>query len=260
MLTGKNALITGIANKNSIAWAIAQALHEQGAAVGLSYAHDKLARRVNPLVATLDCDFAQKCDVQSDDEIAQLMTDFGARFGRLDILVHAIAYAERDDINGRFSETGRDGFAAAMDVSVYSLIALARAAQPWMKNGGSIITLSYYGAQKVFPKYNVMGVAKAALEASVRYLAADLGAQQIRVNALSPGPIKTLSAGAFGGFNQMLEHVAEVSPLQRNVTQADVGNAAVFLASDLAATITGEVMQVDSGYHTLGMTMPSHSA
>lgn len=256
LLEGKKALIFGVANKYSIAWAIAQQFHAHGATVGLSYAGPILERRVAPLATEIQADFVEPCDVGSDEAIAHLFEQAATRLGKLDILVHAIAFADREELTGRFYDTSRRGFAMAMDISVYSLVALSRAALPLLNPGGSILTLTYYGAEKVVPHYNVMGVAKAGLEASVRYLAADLGPQGIRVNAISAGPIKTLSAGGIAGFRLMLRYVEERAPLRRNVTQEDVAQLAVWLSSDMAGGVTGDVIHVDAGYHVLGMPEP----
>lgn len=256
LLTNKNALIFGVANKYSIAWAIAEQFALNGANIGISYAIEKLERRVRPLVEKTNAGFVEMCDVTSDEQIAQTMEKARAHFGTIDILVHAIAYAERDDLSRPFYQTSRQGFATALDVSAYSLVALAREAVPLMANGGSIMTLSYFGAEKVIPNYNVMGVAKAALEASVRYLAADLGPMGIRVNALSPGPIKTLSAGGVAGFRKMLGFSAEITPLRRNISQTEVAHSALWLASDLASGVTGEIIHVDAGYNIVGAPQP----
>ena len=256
LLEGKKALIFGIANKNSIAWGIAQALHEHGAELGFSYGLAKLERRVMPLAAELGVNFVELCDVTSDEEITTVMGKAADHFGNIDILVHSIAYATREDLSGRFVDTSRAGFATAMDVSAYSLVALAKGVAPLMTNGGSIISMTYYGAEKVVPNYNVMGVAKAALEASSRYLAADLGPQNIRVNAISAGAIKTLSAAGIAGFRKMLSYTEERAPLRRNVDQSEVGQTALWLASDLSSGVTGEVIYVDAGYNILGMPEP----
>lgn len=256
LLEGKKALIFGIANKNSIAWGIAQELHKHGAEIGFSYGIPQLERRVRPLADQISVDFVEMCNVASDEEIAAVFQKAAERFGNIDILVHAIGYAERDDLKGRFVDTRREGFKTAMDISAFSLVALAKAAQPLMTNGGSIISLSYYGAEKVVPHYNVMGVAKAALEASTRYLAADLGPQNIRVNAISAGPIKTLAAAGIAGFRKMLGYTEERAPLRRNVDQSEVGQTALWLCSDLSSGVTGEVVYVDAGYHILGMPEP----
>ena len=256
LLEGKKALIFGVANKRSIAWAIAQSLHEQGAEIGLSYGIPQLEKRVFPLANQLGVDFVEKCDVTSDDEIAALFDKVAEHFGQIDILVHSVAYAPSEELEGQFVDTTREGFRVAMDVSVYSLVALTRAAIPLMIEGGSIVCMTYYGAEKVVPHYNVMGVAKAALEASMRYLAAELGRQSIRVNAISAGPIKTLSAAGIAGFRKMLGYVGERAPLRRNVVQSEVGQTALWLCSDLSSGVTGEVIYVDAGYNILGMPEP----
>lgn len=256
LLAGKKALVFGVANKYSIAWAIAQMLVEQGAEIGLSYAGEILERRVRPLAAELGVSFVEPCDVSSDEQIDQVFRRAADHFGRIDILIHAIAYAGRDELTGRYYNTSRQGFNVALDISVYSLVALTRAALPLMEPGSVILTLTYYGAEKVVPHYNVMGVAKAALEASVRYLAADLGPQGVRVNAISAGPIKTLSAGGVAGFRKMLGYVAERAPLRRNVNQDEVARTALWLCSELGSGVTGEIVHVDAGYNILGMPEP----
>jgi enoyl-[acyl-carrier protein] reductase I len=260
MLTGKTALVFGVANKYSLAWGIAQALASEGAEVGLSYAIERLERRVRPLAESVGSRLVERCDVTSDEEIAQVFAKAAETYERIDILVHAIAYAEREDLDGLYLDTSRAGFQTAMDISVYSLVALARAARPLMSNGGSVVTLTYYAAEKVVPKYNVMAVAKAALEASVRYLAAELGPEGIRVNAISAGPIKTLSAGAFAGLRDMLRYVGERAPLRRNITREEVGKTALYLLSDLSSGVTGETIYVDSGFHILGMPEPAEKS
>lgn len=250
----KTALIFGVANDHSIAWGIAQALHAQGAKLAFTYAGPTLEKRVRPLAESLGADFIEPCDVTSDEEIEKTFAQVRERFGTIDILVHAIAYATREDLAGRFIETSRAGFALAHDISVYSLVALTRAALPlFPESGGSVLTLSYYGADKVVPKYNVMGVAKAALEATVRYLAADVGPAGVRVNAISAGPIRTLAAAGISGFRSYQRTFAAQAPLRRNVTIHDVGATAAFLLSDAASGITGEVVYVDSGYNIMGM-------
>jgi enoyl-[acyl-carrier protein] reductase I len=256
LLEGKKALIFGIANKRSIAWGIAQAFHEQGAQIGFSYGIPQLERRVRPLAESIGVEFVEMCDVSSDEEISAVFEKATDHFGQIDILVHSIAYAPREDLEGLFVDTSRDGFAAAMDISAYSLVALARAAAPLMPDGGSIMSMTYYGSEKVVPHYNVMGVAKAALEASTRYLAADLGPQNIRVNAISAGPIKTLAAAGVAGFRKMLTYASERAPLRRNIDQDEVGRTALWLCSDWASGVTGEVIYVDAGYHILGMSEP----
>ncbi len=255
-LDGKNALIFGVANDHSIAWGIAQALHRDGASIGFSYAGPNLEKRVRPLAESLGSDFIDECDVGSDEAIAATFERAEKRFGKLDILIHGIAFADRADLAGRFVDTSRDGFLLAHNISVYSLVGLTRAAMPLMQAGGSVITLTYYGAEKVMPHYNVMGVAKASLEATVRYLAADLGPQGIRVNAISAGPIRTLAASGISGFRGFLKKAAEAAPLRRGVDIMEVGSTAAFLCSDGASGITGETLYVDAGYNIMGMSEP----
>ncbi len=253
LLEGKNALIFGVANDRSIAWGIAKAFHEHGACLGFSYAGEALQRRVQPLAESLGVTFVEPCDVGSDEQIQQVAEKAKAAFGEVDILVHAVAFANRDELTGPYYNTSRKGFHLAMDISVYSFTALAKAFQPLLRRGGSLLTLSYYGAEKVAPHYNVMGVAKAALEASVRYLAYDFGPQGVRVNAISAGPIRTLAAAGVSGFKTMYRRFSELAPLRDNVTIEDVGGTAVYLSSDLAAKTTGEIIYVDSGYNILGI-------
>jgi len=253
LLQGKTALVFGLANERSIAWGITKAFHEQGARLGLSYAGEVLERRVRPLAEQVNCTFVESCDVASDEQIQQVTEKAAREFGQIDILVHAIAFANRDELTGPYYNTSRAGFHLAMDISVYSFTALARAFQPILRPGGALLTLTYYGSEKVAPHYNVMGVAKAALEASVRYLAYDLGRQNVRVNAISAGPIRTLAAAGVSGFKSMYHRVAEISPIHENVTIEDVGGAAVYLCSDMAAKTTGEVLYVDSGYNIMGI-------
>jgi enoyl-[acyl-carrier protein] reductase I len=253
LLDGKTALVFGVANDHSIAWGIARAFHEAGAVVGFSSHPALVDRRVRPLAASLGATFVEPCDVAVDADIERVVERWRATYGSLDVLVHALAYARREDLEGRFLDTSRDGFATALDVSTYSLVALARAAAPLFRRGGSILTLTYYGAEKVVPNYNVMGVAKAALEAAVRYLAADLGPAGIRVNAISAGPIRTLAASGIRDFRRLYGAFAGIAPLRRNVTIEDVGGTAVWLASDLAAAVTGEVVYVDGGFHAIGV-------
>ena len=252
-LSGKTALIFGVANDHSIAWGIAKAFHAEGATIGFSYGLPTLEKRVRPLAESLGSDYIELCDVTDDAQIDATVAKAKERFGTIDILVHAIAFANREDLAGRFIDTSRAGFALAHDISVYSLVALTRAVRPLMPNGGSVLTLTYYGAEKVVPKYNVMGVAKAALEATVRYLANDLGPEGIRVNAISAGPIRTLAASGISGFRDYQRTFAGTAPLRKNVTIDDVGATAAFLASDGAGSITGEVLYVDSGYNIMGM-------
>jgi enoyl-[acyl-carrier protein] reductase I len=256
LLDGKNALVFGIANQRSIAWGIAKALHEHGATLGLSYAGEVLERRVRPLAEEIGCTFVEPCDVAYDDQIQAVAEKASGTFGEIDILVHAIAFANRDELTGPYYSTSREGFHLAMDISVYSFTALARAFQPMLRPGGALLTLTYYGAEKVSPHYNVMGVAKAALEASTRYLAYDLGKQGVRVNAISAGPIRTLAAAGVAGFKTMYRRFTEVAPLHEGITIEDVGDAAVFLCSDLASRTTGQVLFVDSGFNILGITEP----
>lgn len=256
LLDGKTALIFGIANQRSIAWGITQAFHEHGARIGISYASDVLERRVKPLAESIGCEFVEECDVSSDKDIEMITEKAIAAFGGIDILVHSIGFANREELVGPYYNTTREGFRLAMDISVFSFTALAKAFQPLLRPGGSLLTLTYYGGEKVSPHYNVMGVAKAALEASVRYLAYDFGPQGVRVNAISAGPIRTLAAAGVSGFKTMYSKFSEVAPLHENIDISDIGNAALFLCSDLAAKTTGEVLFVDSGYNILGITEP----
>jgi len=283
LLTGKNALIFGLANDKSIAWGIAQAFAREGANLGFSYAGEMLTKRVRPLAEQLNVKFVEECDVASDEQIAAVAEKAKAHFGEIDIVVHSIGFANKDELQGYFYNTSRAGFHLAMDISVYSFVGLARAFQPLMRRagfhlamdisvysfvglarafqplmrrGGSLLTLTYYGAVKVAPNYNMMGVAKAALEASTRYLAADFGPQGIRVNAISAGPIRTLAAMGVSGFRDMYKNYADMAPMRENVTPADCGNAAVFLCSDMAAHTTGEILYVDSGYNIMGVMDP----
>lgn len=251
-LEGRVAVVFGLANKRSIAWGIAQKLHQAGAKLAISYQNERMKAEAHGLISELPGAEAFQCDVSNDAEIDQVFTQLKERYGKIHTLVHSIAFAPSADLKGDFLHTTRDGFRIAHDVSVYSLIALSRAAAPLMTEGGSIITMSYFGAEKVVPHYKVMGVAKAALEATVRYLAADLGKQNIRVNAISAGPIMTLAARGIGSLGEMLKYHADRAPLHRNTEQAEVGNTAVYLASDLASGVTGEVIYVDSGYNIMG--------
>ncbi|UTG93697.1 enoyl-ACP reductase FabI [Geobacter sulfurreducens] len=254
LLEGKKAVVFGIANEKSIAWAIAQAFRREGADLAITYANETLAKRVIPLAESIGASLILPCDVRNDDDIAAVFARIEHSWGRLDTLVHSVAFANKDELKGSFLNTTREGFSLAMDISAYSLIALAKGAHPLLKERqGSIITLSYYGGQKVFPSYNVMGVAKAALEMSVRYLAEAVGPDGIRVNAISAGPLKTLAAAGVGGFNQIAGHVAEKAPLRRNISQEEVAGAALYLASDLSSGVTGEVHFVDSGYNIIGL-------
>ncbi|SRR6266700_941677 len=251
-MQGKNAVIFGVANKRSIAWAIAQRLSDAGAKLAITYQNERMKAEAHDLVTSLPGAEPFQCDVSSDSEIAQFFAQIQQRFGHLDALVHSVAYAPAEDLKGDFLNTSRDGFRIAHDISVYSLIGVTRAAAPLMTNGGSVITLSYFGAEKVVPGYNVMGVAKAALEATVRYLANSLGTKNIRVNAISAGPIKTLASRGVGDFGTMLKNHAEHAPLKRNVDPKEVGDTALFLSSDLSSGITGETIYVDCGYNIMG--------
>ena len=251
-MQGKNVVIFGVANKRSIAWAIAQRLNEAGARLVITYQNERLKAEAHDLITSLPGAQAFQCDVSSDTEIDSLYAQLEQHFGHLDAVVHSVAYAPAEDLKGDFLNTSREGFRVAHDVSVYSLIAVTRAAVPLMTNGGSVITLSYFGAEKVVPGYNVMGVAKAALEASVRYLAYSLGEKKIRVNAISAGPIKTLAARGVGDFSTMMKNHAEHAPLKRNVEPREVGDTALFLTSDLGSGITGEIIYVDCGYNIMG--------
>ena len=257
-LAGKRALIVGVATDRSIAWGIAQAMHREGAELAFSYVNDKMKERVEPLAHSLGSRLTMPLDVSVDAQIDGAFELLKREWGHLDILVHAVAFAPREALTGGFvAATTRESFRIAHDISSYSLTALARAAQPLMAGrAGALLTLTYLGAMRSIPGYNVMGLAKASLEANVRFLAADLGPQGIRANGISAGPIKTLAAAGIPGFRKMLGRVAEVAPLRRNVTLEDVGNAAAFLCSDLAAGITGEILYVDSGFSTVGMSFP----
>ncbi len=251
-LEGRTAVVFGVANKRSIAWSIAQGLHNAGAKLAVTYQNQRLEQEARDLILSLPGAEGFQCDVSRDEEVDQLFAKLKERYGKLHALVHSVAFAPADELKGDFVNTTREGFRIAHDVSVYSLIAVARAAAPLMEDGGSIITMTYYGAEKVVPHYNVMGVAKAALEASVRYLAYDLGKRKIRVNAISAGPIKTLAARGISGLSDMLKSHAERAPLQRNVDVNEVGATGVFLASDASSGITGEVIYVDCGYNIMG--------
>jgi enoyl-[acyl-carrier protein] reductase I len=254
MLEGKRGLILGVANKRSIAWGIAQSVAGAGARLALTYQGERLEENVRELAASLADPLILPCDVSKDGDLARLAQDVAREFGGLDFVVHAVAYALREELDGEFVNTSREGYRVAQDISSYSLTALAKATVPLMTGGGSIVTLTYLGGERVVPHYNVMGVAKAALEMSVRYLAADLGPKGIRVNAISAGPIKTLAASGVHGISKMLEYHREHAPLRRNTEQAEVGDAALFLVSPLARGVTGEVLHVDGGFHVMGMS------
>jgi enoyl-[acyl-carrier protein] reductase I len=255
ILAGKRALIVGVATDRSIAWGIAQALHAQGAELAFTYAGDKFRERVEPLAQTLGSRHVLPLDVTDDAQIEAVFATLQRDWGSLDVLVHAVAFAPREALAGSFlAQTSREAFRIAHDVSSYSLTALARAAAPLMPNGGAVLTLSYLGAVRSIPGYNVMGLAKASLEANVRFLAADLGPHNVRVNGISAGPIKTLAAAGIPGLRKMMARVAEVAPLRRNVTLEDVGKSAAFLCSDMASGVTGEILYVDNGFSTVGMS------
>ena len=251
-LDGRVAVVFGVANKRSIAWSIAQGLHEAGARLAITYQNERLEQEAKDLILSLPGAEGFMCDVSKDEEIDRLFAQLKEKYGKLDVLVHSVAYAPAEELRGAFINTTREGFRIAHDVSVYSLIAVSRAAAPLMTDGGSIMTMTYYGAARVVPKYNVMAVAKAALECTVRYLASDLGPKKIRVNAISAGPIKTLAARGISGLGEMLKSHAERSPLKRNVEVKEVGDTGVFLASDASSGITGETIYVDCGYNIMG--------
>jgi enoyl-[acyl-carrier protein] reductase I len=253
LMTGKRGLVMGVANDRSIAWGIAKAVADQGAELAFTYQGEALEKRVRPLAQTVGAKTVLPCDVTDDASLDRVFETLRGEWGRLDFLVHAIAFSDKEELKGRYLATSRRNFAQTLDISCYSFTACAQRAAPLMTEGGSLLTLTYYGAERVMPHYNVMGVAKAALEASVRYLAADLGGRNIRVNAISAGPIKTLAASGIGDFRYILRWNQLNAPLKRNVTIEDVGGAAVFLLSDLGAGVTGEVHHVDAGYHVVGM-------
>ena len=253
-LKGKKGVIFGVANDKSIAWGIAQKLHEAGAELAFTYAGEILEKRVRPLAKGIGSDIVLPCDVTKDDEIEQVFQSIKQQWGGLDFLVHAIAYANKEDLANPYIDTSRAGFHLALDISSYSLVALARKAAPLMEGRqGAILTMTYMGAEKVIPNYNVMGVAKAALEASVKYLAYDLGPKGTRVNAISAGPVRTLAASGISGFREMLHHSSERAPLKRNIDQEEVGRTALYLLSDMASAVTGEILHVDAGYNIMGM-------
>lgn len=254
MMEGKRVLILGVANDHSIAWSIAERFKREGAELALTYVNEAIEKRVRPLAESLEVPFVLPCDVASDESIEALFAALRERWDRLDAVVHAVAFALRDELKGRFVETSRAGFQTALDISAYSLVAVARYAEPLLAEaGGSLLTLTYFGAEKVIPHYNVMGIAKAALEACVRYLASDLGPRGIRVNAISAGPLRTLSSAGITGFKSMLHHHQERAPLRRSITPEEVAAAALYLSSDLGSAVTGEVLHVDAGYNVVGM-------
>lgn len=248
LMEGKRGIIFGVANDMSIAWGVARMLHEQGASLAFTYLNGALEKRVRPLAESLDSELVLSCDVSDDAQIEATFAEVEQRWGKLDFMVHSVAFANREDLKKPFSQTSRDGFSLAMDISAYSLVALTKAAAPLMKDGGSIVTMTYLGSQRVVPGYNVMGVAKAALEASMRYLAAELGDQNIRVNAVSAGPIRTLAASGISNFKDKLRLMENAAPLHRTVTQEEVGKSSVYLLSDLSSGVTGEVHYVDCGF------------
>lgn len=253
LLDGKKALILGVANEKSIAWAVARLFHAEGAELMLTYAGEAIEKRVRPLAESVNAAVAP-CNVTSDQEIAAVMAEVNKRWGGLDILIHSVAFADKEELKGSILSTTRQGFANALDISAYSLIALLKEAQPLMAGrNASALAMTYYGAEKVFPNYNVMGVAKAALEASVRYLSAGMGSDGVRINAISAGPIKTLAASGVGDFKQILNTVEERAPLHRNITQEEVAKSALYLCSDLASGVSGEIHYVDAGYNITGI-------
>jgi enoyl-[acyl-carrier protein] reductase I len=253
MLKGKKGIIFGVANDHSLAWACARALWQEGAELAFTYQAEVLERRVKPLAESVNSKFVDQCDLGQDEQIEATFGKLAKQWDKVDFVIHAVAFAAKEDLEGHFVDTSRKGFQLALDVSAYTLTAVTRAALPMLKDGGSITTLTYYGAEKVVPHYNVMGVAKAALEASVRYLAADLGDKNIRVNAISAGPVRTLAAMGIAGFRDMLKHVADKTPLKRNVQAEEVGKTALYLTSDLSSGVTGEIIHVDCGYSIIGM-------
>lgn len=256
LLDGKKGLVLGVANDHSIAWGIAQALHAEGAELGFTFLGEALERRVRPLAESINARLIEPCNVQSDEEIDTLIARTRETFGMIDFLIHGVAFAHREELSGDYLNTTRAGFLTALEISAYSLTALVKSARDILNPGASIVTLTYHGAQQVAQNYNVMGVAKAALEASVRYLANDLGPQGVRVNAISAGPIRTLSASGISGFRTMHKQFASVAPLRRNITTEDVGKTALWLCSDLSSGVTSEVIYVDGGFHNISVTLP----
>ena len=254
LLQGKKVLVFGVANEKSIAWAIAKLFHEEGAELAITFAGEALEKRVRPLAESLNATAILPCNVAADEEIAAVFGELSRIWDGIDIIIHAVAFANKDELKGTIINTTREGFATAMDISVYSLLGIMKAAQPMMQGrNAAVLTLSYYGAVKVFPSYNVMGVAKAALEASVRYLAEALGPEGIRVNAISAGPIRTLAAAGVNGFHNILNHVESRAPLRRTITQEDVARSAVYLCSELSSGVSGEIHYVDGGYNVIGL-------
>ncbi|MCI0489944.1 MAG: enoyl-ACP reductase [Blastocatellia bacterium] len=254
LLNGKAGVVFGVANKRSLAWAIARRANEEGARIALTYQGERLEENARKLAATIKDPLVLPCDVNKDDEIAAVFASLSEEFGGLDFVVHGIAFALKEELEGQYLNTSREGYRVAQEVSSYSLAAIARHAAPLMEGrNGSILTLTYLGGERVIPHYNVMGVAKASLDMSVRYLAWDLGERSIRVNAISAGPVKTLASAGIGGFSKILDHMRNRAPLRRNVDQEEVADAALFLLSDLARGVTGEILHVDCGYHIMGM-------
>ena len=256
LMAGKRGLIMGLANNHSIAWGVARALADHGATMAFTYQGDAMEKRVRPLAESLGSNIILPCDVTDESSVETVFQTIGKMWGKLDFVVHAIAFSDKDELKGKYVDTSRQNFLNTMDVSCFSFTSVCRQARPLMTEGGSLLTLSYYGAEKVMPHYNVMGVAKAALEASVRYLSVDLGGENIRVNAISAGPIKTLAASGIGDFRYILKWNQYNSPLKRNVSTEEVGGSALYLLSDLASGVTGEVHHVDCGYHVVGMKSP----
>jgi len=256
LLDGKVALLFGLANKHSIAWGICESLHREGAQLAVSYGIERLEKRARPLAESVGAKVIELCDVRNDEQLDHVFKRVEEEHGKIDILIHSVAYAQKDDLIGRYVDTSREGFATALDVSVYSLVGMAKRAEPLMAPGSSILTMTYYGGVKVVPNYNIMGICKAALEMSVRYLSADLGPKQIRVNAISAGPIKTLAASGISDFNRLLDIHAGAAPLRRNVEIGEVGDTAVWLSSDWASAVTGQIIYADSGWNILGMSEP----
>lgn len=259
LLQGKRGIVTGVANNMSISWAIAQEARKHGAEIALTYQGKILEKRVMPLAEELGCSFVQECDVTDEASMDKLFEVVKEKWGKIDFIIHGIAFADKDELRGRYIDTSLKNFLNSMNISCYSLTALAKRAEPLMVDGGSIVTLSYYGAEKVIPFYNVMGLAKAALETSVKYLANDMGQNNIRVNSISAGPIRTLAASGIGDFKSMLKVHASTAPLKRNTTQQDVAGAALYLLSDLSSGVTGENHHVDSGYNIMGMSLNQSS-
>jgi enoyl-[acyl-carrier protein] reductase I len=253
LMQGKRVVVFGVANDHSIAWAIAEAMHREGATLAFTYVNEAIERRVRPLAESLGVSLVLPCDVSSDGDVTAVFAALKESWGTVDTIIHAVAFAPRDELKGRFIDTTRHGFQLALDVSAFSLVAIAKASEPLLAPNASVLTLTYFGAEKVIANYNVMGVAKAALEACVRYLAWDLGNSGVRVNAISAGPLRTLSSAGVSGFKSMLHHHAERAPLRRNTTLEEVAKSALFLCSDLSAGVTGEILHVDGGYNVMGM-------